>query len=324
MSFDAPFLRQSLLDAAVEGDLDAVVHTLDEGGASIANLIDSVDAATGLTALHHSCMRGFVEIVCYLVRHGAAVGICDHFRKTPLHHACHFGFTEVVYVLLDCVRVNVEKLYYMNEAKLTCLQTAAARGHVTIVRLLLLHGDVVGGVNTEGETALHLAAQYDQVEAAKLLVSCGANIQHATFATGDTPLHYACRTGAIQVAVFLVSLGQSVHDLNTDVVAQSALQLARQQGHSVLANAILEESKNVRETRSRRDTAIHNESLACFMSAKKAYLDSKASVKAMQVQVVRQRKLEEMEAIRAYLKAIRNGEADEHASTALAAFPRLQ
>ncbi|RHY22936.1 hypothetical protein DYB25_006411 [Aphanomyces astaci] len=187
MSFDAPFLRQSLLDAAVEGDLDAVVHTLDEGGASIANLIDSVDAATGLTALHHSCMRGFVEIVCYLVRHGAAVGICDHFRKTPLHHACHFGFTE------------------------------------------------------EGETALHLAAQYDQVEAAKLLVSCGANIQHATIATGDTPLHYACRTGAIQVAVFLVSLGQSVHDLN------------------------------------------------------KAYLDSKASVKAMQVQVVRQRKLEEME-----------------------------
>ncbi|RLO12016.1 hypothetical protein DYB28_010855 [Aphanomyces astaci] len=148
MSFDAPFLRQSLLDAAVEGDLDAVVHTLDEGGASIANLIDSVDAATGLTALHHSCMRGFVEIVCYLVRHGAAVGICDH----------------------------------------------------------------------EGETALHLAAQYDQVEAAKLLVSCGANIQHATIATGDTPLHYACRAGAIQVAVFLVSLGQSVHDLNVSRV----------------------------------------------------------------------------------------------------------
>ncbi|RHZ20803.1 hypothetical protein DYB37_004854 [Aphanomyces astaci] len=201
MSFDAPFLRQSLLDAAVEGDLDAVVHTLDEGGASIANLIDSVDAATGLTALHHSCMRGFVEIVCYLVRHGAAVGICDH----------------------------------------------------------------------EGETALHLAAQYDQIEAAKLLVSCGANIQHATIATGDTPLHYACRTGAIQVAVFLVSLGQSVHDLNV---------------------------------------------------SRKAYLDSKASVKAMQVQVVRQRKLEEMEV--PYLKAIRNGEADEHASTALAAFPRLQ
>ncbi|RHY87185.1 hypothetical protein DYB35_005415 [Aphanomyces astaci] len=97
---------------------------------------------------------------------------------------------------------------------------------------------------SEGETALHLAAQYDQIEAAKLLVSCGANIQHATIATGDTPLHYACRTGAIQVAVFLVSLGQSVHDLNV---------------------------------------------------SRKAYLDSKASVKAMQVQVVRQRKLEEME-----------------------------
>ncbi|RHY15800.1 hypothetical protein DYB32_010715, partial [Aphanomyces invadans] len=112
MSFDAPFLRQTLLDAAKDGDLDTVVHTLDEGGASIANLIDSVDAATGMTALHHCCMRGFVDIVCYLVRHGAAVDALDH------------------------------------AAKLTCLQTAAAKGHITILRLLLLHGDVVDGVNS--------------------------------------------------------------------------------------------------------------------------------------------------------------------------------
>ncbi|RHY33123.1 hypothetical protein DYB32_001967 [Aphanomyces invadans] len=98
MSFDAPFLRQTLLDAAKDGDLDTVVHTLDEGGASIANLIDSVDAATGMTALHHCCMRGFVDIVCYLVRHGAAVDALDH----------------VVFVLLDSGRVHVEKLYYMN------------------------------------------------------------------------------------------------------------------------------------------------------------------------------------------------------------------
>ncbi|ETW06443.1 hypothetical protein H310_02699 [Aphanomyces invadans] len=296
MSFDAPFLRQTLLDAAKDGDLDTVVHTLDEGGASIANLIDSVDAATGMTALHHCCMRGFVDIVCYLVRHGAAVDALDHFNKTPLHHACHFGFPEVVFVLLDSGRVHVEKLYYMNAAKLTCLQTAAAKGHITILRLLLLHGDVVDGVNSVGETALHLAAAHNHLDIVDVLVSCGANPQQSTTATGDTPLHYACRAGSTEVAVYLVGLGQSIHDPNTDIVAESALQLARQGRHSVLANAIVE----------------------------KAYLDATAKADADRVHAMRQQKVHEMEAIRTYLKAMRHGEAAARANEALAAFPRLK
>ncbi len=69
-----------------------------------------------------------------------------------------------------------------------------------------------------GETALHLAAQYNQAEVTKLLVACGANIYHATTVAGDTPLHYACRSGAMDAAVYFVKLGQSIHELNVRIV----------------------------------------------------------------------------------------------------------
>ncbi|KAF0689932.1 Aste57867_18647 [Aphanomyces stellatus] len=305
------------------GDFDLLVETLDQGGASIQNLIDSVDAATGMTPLHHSCRHGFVDIACYLVRHGAAVGVVDKFKKSPLHYACHFGHHEVVYVYLDCERVTLDKFYYMNEAKLTCLQTAAARGYVTIMRLLLLHGDVVDGLNEAGETALHLTAQYNHVEAAKLLVQCGASIQTKAAGTGDTPLHVACRHGATDVAVFLVQLGQSIHQTNGDVVPQSALQLARNCGHSMVANAIVEAAKTVRATRAASDMQMEQDSLQLFDAAKHAFREAKAARVRARAESKRSQRIQEMEAINTYLKAVRSGVSLVEAENIFATFPRL-
>ncbi|OQR83692.1 hypothetical protein ACHHYP_20727 [Achlya hypogyna] len=146
MSIDAPYLRQTLLEAASTSDIDTILETL-ESGASIDGLIDSVDDESGFTALHHACVHGYLDLTCFLLRHGAMANIHDKFRKSPLHYACHFGHTEVVYILLDSGRVDVDELYRMNEAKLTCLQTAASKGHTAILRLLLLHGDIIDGVN---------------------------------------------------------------------------------------------------------------------------------------------------------------------------------
>jgi ankyrin repeat protein len=74
MSLDAPYLRQLVLEAACEGDLDGIIQVLDDGS-SIPDLINSVDAESGFTALHYACQKGYVEIVCFLLRHGAAINV---------------------------------------------------------------------------------------------------------------------------------------------------------------------------------------------------------------------------------------------------------
>ncbi|EQC33709.1 hypothetical protein, variant [Saprolegnia diclina VS20] len=237
MSIDAPYLRQTLLEAASEGDIDVILETL-ENGASIDGLVNSVEPGSGFTALHHACVRGDIELACFLLRHGSVTDVCDKFRKTPLHYACHFGHTQVAFVLLDSGRVDVQKLYDNNEAKLTCLQTAAARGHTTILHLLLVHGDSVDGPNEAGETALHLAAAENHFDAVVVLLRCGADIAART-PQGDSPLHYACRAGAMSTASLLVRLGVSIHLTNTDDPPRSCLEMARVFGHSVLANAII-------------------------------------------------------------------------------------
>ncbi|CAK4519373.1 unnamed protein product [Aphanomyces euteiches] len=282
----------------MEGDLDAIVHALDKAGDSIGGLIDSVDAASGFTALHHVAMLGFVDIVCYLVRHGAAIDAVDKFGKTPLHHACHFGRDEIVYVLLDAPRLNLQQLYDMNEAKLTCLQTAAARGFTTIVRLLLLHGDVVDGVNGAGETALHIAAQYNHVDVAKVLVQCGATTAKPTTTAGDTVLHYACRAGSTEVAVFLVSQGLSIHSPN--------------------------EEERLEQVKDAKRAASRQASLKALKAAKLEYAKARAAAAVERENLATRQRHREMEAIASYLKAIRHGESIELANRLLDDFPRVQ
>ncbi|KAH9094922.1 hypothetical protein LEN26_018016 [Aphanomyces euteiches] len=324
MSFDAPFLRQSLLAAAMEGDLDAIVHALDKAGDSIGGLIDSVDAASGFTALHHAAMLGFVDIVCFLIRHGAAIDAVDKFGKTPLHHACHFGRDEIVYVLLDAPRLNLQQLYDMNEAKLTCLQTAAARGFTTIVRLLLLHGDVVDGVNDAGETALHIAAQYNHVDVAKVLVQCGATTAKPTTTAGDTVLHYACRAGSTEVAVFLVSQGLSIHSPNTDVVPLTSLDLARVGRHTALMDAVVKEEERLEQVKDAKRAASRQASLKALKAAKLEHAKARAAAAVERENLATRQRHREMEAIASYLKAIRQGESIELANRLLDDFPRVQ
>ncbi|KAH9078498.1 hypothetical protein Ae201684P_019583 [Aphanomyces euteiches] len=356
MSFDAPFLRQSLLAAAMEGDLDAIVHALDKAGDSIGGLIDSVDAASGFTALHHVAMLGFVDIVCYLVRHGAAIDAVDkvssqtsllfHPQRSLARH--HFimlvilaatrysnadraaaGGRGSLSVFVDCLRParrsSLESTAALrHEPKLTCLQTAAARGFTTIVRLLLLHGDVVDGVNGAGETALHIAAQYNHVDVAKVLVQCGATTAKPTTTAGDTVLHYACRAGSTEVAVFLVSQGLSIHSPNTDVVPLTSLDLARVGRHTALMDAVVKEEERLEQVKDAKRAASRQASLKALKAAKLEYAKARAAAAVERENLATRQRHREMEAIASYLKAIRHGESIELANRLLDDFPRVQ
>ena len=79
---------------------------------------------------------------------------------------------------------------------LTPLHHAAANGHLETLTTLVRAGAIVDAPNTQGRTALHLAAmaEKDMSNTVKSLVSHGANVE-ARDLYAQTPLHWACDRG---------------------------------------------------------------------------------------------------------------------------------
>ena len=97
----------------------------------------------GFNSLHHAAARqtdppemaGHLEVCLMLIRAGARLSSNNPAKVSVLHCACHSGNAELVKELLRIMpahEVNVKSNYYG-----TPLYTAAFRGHLDIVRLLI-------------------------------------------------------------------------------------------------------------------------------------------------------------------------------------------
>jgi uncharacterized protein len=80
------------------------------------------------------------------------------------------------------------------------LSAAALYGHATAARVLLELGADIHGKDTEGRTALQLAAMAGREEVVGILIAAGA-IVNETDAAGDTPLLAACSSKDIDKAL---------------------------------------------------------------------------------------------------------------------------
>ena len=131
-------------------------------------------------------------------------------QLTPLMLASKAGQEDVVRNLLERGDdVNIE-----NDGGWTALKKAVSGHHPTIVRLLVQHGANVSA-SPRGYTALHLAAQLNDVQCSEALLDCGAdmNVQEAEF--GQTPLLEAMNEGdgdfrGPEVARLLIEHGADV------------------------------------------------------------------------------------------------------------------
>ena len=121
------------------------------------------------TPLHAALLDGFVDIVEWLLGHGAnAMSPLDgHESKIPLHYAVTTGKFECVQVLLRHragMIVNVK-----NKDDHTALHLALAAGHLKIMRLLLQHGADIQARDLSHSTVLHLALRGQVSNTAQLL-----------------------------------------------------------------------------------------------------------------------------------------------------------
>lgn len=114
------------------------------------------------------------------------------------------------------------------------LFTAAVRGHVEIVRLLLENGiDPNDGNGVLGP--ISVASQYGHLEIVELLIESGANVHDG----GDYPLRMACRNGHYDIAHLLIENGADLHK-NEDY----QLTVAAENGHLEIVRMLLDLGAN--------------------------------------------------------------------------------
>eukprot|EP00656_Telonema_subtile_P020903 TRINITY_DN2195_c0_g1_i33.p1 TRINITY_DN2195_c0_g1~~TRINITY_DN2195_c0_g1_i33.p1 ORF type:complete len:729 (+),score=313.91 TRINITY_DN2195_c0_g1_i33:75-2261(+) len=182
---------QKLLAAAENGDLE----TLQEGLESCNSLRDK---QTGKTLLMSAAASGQLAAVTAILAAGAEVDMADNNGKTALGYAARRARCEVVKLLVQS-GASVDLADHLAER--TPLMHAVVAGSVDCIIALTDAGANVNSDDSQGVSALMLAAMGGQLEAVRLLLQLGANESHLA-KDGRTVLMFGVRhTEIIQILI---------------------------------------------------------------------------------------------------------------------------
>nr|XP_020449796.1 protein phosphatase 1 regulatory subunit 12C isoform X3 [Monopterus albus] len=191
-------------------------ETETRNGENVAEVINCSNT-DGITALHQACIDGSLEMVTFLLKHGANVNQVDSEGWTPLHVAASCGHADVTAFLLQqgasLSAVNcdgdVPLDIALDESTESLLQEYTLRQGVDIEAAKRLEEEQIitdartwltEGPPTDirhprtGATPLHVAAAKGYLEALKILCQCGLDVSAMDF-DGWTPLHAAAHWG---------------------------------------------------------------------------------------------------------------------------------
>lgn len=160
----------------------------------------------GATALHVAAHKGNFFALNALLGAGAHVAHDSSCKMTPLSLAVNANHLECVQALLQA---GVDPNSVDGDG-MTSLMRAAKNSHIACMQFLLDSGAMSNFVNPiNGYTALTVAAQYGKVDAAKLLLDIGVNI-NATNKDGATPLVIAIIAGRPNIVELLLKSGADI------------------------------------------------------------------------------------------------------------------
>lgn len=147
---------------------------------------------------------------------------------------------------LSCVKtfieqgVNIDTIDVRNGASL--LSAAASSNNTELIKYIVEKGANVKFANESGETALHYSAWKGNIDAVKILVKNGAEINVVYNANGGlTPLCCAAESGSMEIVIYLIDNGAEVNYTNKDS-RSSPLRSAAYHGHFDIFKYIISKS----------------------------------------------------------------------------------
>jgi hypothetical protein len=174
---------EDILEAAAGGDVGEVERLVGQD----PGLLNAKDGAHGYTPLMLASAEGRVEVVRWLVDHGAAINERDNGGYTAVSLACVKGQSLVVRLLVER---GADTTIASQRHGWTALMIASIRGHLEVVRWLLGYPSARATMNHRdevGRTALWLACRYGRGGVVGALLESGADPTVATN-NGTTPM----------------------------------------------------------------------------------------------------------------------------------------
>ena len=182
LSFFVGCLEKPIHKAAYKGDLKKVKEIIDRDPNEI-----NVQDVQGFTPLHFASGKGHIEIVEFLLNHGADIELEILNGETPLMLAARYaryGQYETIKTLLE----HGAMVNHKDENSRTALHNAAMYRGKEIMNLLISYGADVNARDKHQSTPLHQAAMLNNIEAAKALVEHGVYIFAKNFHDYSKPL----------------------------------------------------------------------------------------------------------------------------------------
>ncbi|KAM7422340.1 hypothetical protein PAMA_010414 [Pampus argenteus] len=200
------------------------------------NCLEEVESNIPVSPLHLAAYYGHCEALRLLCETLVSLDVRDIEGQTALHLAAQRGFAPCVEVLL-----KHQASYTLKEHKhkWTALHAAAAEGQMDCL-LLLVNGeqsaDIIDSPDTQGQTALMLAALGRHTDCVHILLEKGAK-PDAGDKKGFTALHRAAMLGSDDCVSALLEHGASA--LCRDSQGRTPLHLAASCGHAELLHSLL-------------------------------------------------------------------------------------
>ena len=187
----------------------------DNSGEILRCLIENGADVNGVNKVKHTplmiaAIRGHINALTLLIKHGADVDLQDSDGYKALHFAVYGS--DISSEILSCLIGIGADVNARTNNGVTPLMIAAEEGHINAVTSLVKCGANVDLQDKDGQTALHHAMQSPQAsicEVLSCLIKNGADVNAHTF-HNETPLMLASRDGHVNVVTFLIEHGADV------------------------------------------------------------------------------------------------------------------
>ena len=242
------------------------------------------------TPLHLAMEWWMYKCARILLEHGADANVKNNMGKTPLHQLFEEDFYEDD--ILDLTRLSIQRGADVNilaPNKWTLLHSAAFKGWLEIVRMLLDHGSNVSAENELGESPLHLVSQgeyplqEDGVGIARLFLERGVDF-NGQKKNKWTPLHSAAFGGKLGITQVLLNHGANPNVENEHGETPMHLLSQGKYGSSEhvvgIARLLLERGMDVDTQDQYHETALHSAAFMGRLEIAKALLEHGADVNA--------------------------------------------